>query len=264
MAPSTSTLGLLRTLGTRVRDAVEEAWAMAYTDATLRQRFIDDCFDSPEEYRRYAEEFDTSAMDDIWQEASDQYKRVTGKSALGTIQFDIGRDYYALVRKHRPETIIETGVCNGMSSLCILLALEENDAGHLYSIDYPYRADESLAEFRAETFDDYGGAAIPADKDPGWIIPEELRDRWTLRLGKSQRKLPELVTEVGDFGMFFHDSEHSAPCMMFEFELAWEWLEPGGVIVSDDITWNWSFPTFVEVRHPTAGKISDEVGYMVK
>ncbi|MFO8109943.1 MAG: hypothetical protein R6U17_05410 [Thermoplasmata archaeon] len=44
---------------------------------------------------------------------------------------------YSLIRKNKPSTVIETGVCNGMSSAAILKALEDNDRGMLYSVDLP-------------------------------------------------------------------------------------------------------------------------------
>lgn len=127
---------------------------------------------------------------------------------------------YALVRMHEPSVIIETGVCNGVSSLLILSALDQNNSGHLYSIDYPMYADAALPEFRETTYPEWHAySAIPSDKEPGWIIPEELKQRWSLRTGKSQRQLPKLVTDVGEIDMFLHDSEHTHPCMMFEYEL---------------------------------------------
>src|SRR5262245_22506164 len=42
---------------------------------------------------------------------------------------------YLLTRAFRPEVFVETGVLNGFSSAFILLAMEHNHAGTLYSID---------------------------------------------------------------------------------------------------------------------------------
>lgn len=52
--------------------------------------------------------------------------------------------------------------------------------------------------------------------------------------------------------------------MMFEYELAYEWLTDSGMILSDDITWNDAFDTFIEVREPKYGKLSNNVGYIRK
>lgn len=231
----------------------------------LHAEFIDDIFDSPSEYSQYVREFENGTIAEVRDEALDEYRRLSGgDTGMGTISMSAARDYYAVTRKTKPDTVVETGVCNGLSTASILIALQKNECGELHSIDYPLRADESLEEFRGDTFEGYGGAAIPSDKDPGWIIPDELRDQWTLIVGKSQREFPKLVNRVDGFGLFIHDSEHSHPCMMFEYELAYEWLEDGGIILSDDITWNDAFDIFSCVREPECGRMSKDVGYMKK
>lgn len=225
------------------------------SEEEVHAAFVEDHFESREEYDRYSEEFENSSIWELHTETLETFQ---------SVEMDSYRDYYALIRKHEPTTIVETGVCVGFSSYAMLLALEKNESGQLYSIDYPHYADESLDQFRAETFEGYGGAAIPSDKEPGWIIPDELRDYWNLSLGKSQRELPKLVPEVNQLEMFVHDSEHSHPCMMFEYELAYEWMEEGGLIVSDDISWNEAFPVFVDVRNPDWGRVTGNIGYVVK
>ena len=230
----------------------------------LHSEFVDHFFESESEYLTYVDEFNEGPAVELRNEAFEKYQQLTGKDGLSGIGLDASRDYYAVTRKMSPQTVIETGVCNGVSTLSILLALRENEKGTLYSIDYPLRADESLEEFRQETFEGYGGAAIPSDKQPGWIIPSELRTQWDLTLGKSQRELPRLVTELNTVELFIHDSEHSHPCMMFEYELAYEWLEKEGVILSDDITWNDAFSVFCDVREPAFGRMSRNIGYISK
>lgn len=209
-------------------------------------------------------EFESGPASKIKDKANQNYKNLTGRDGLGAINYQAGIRYYTLIRKLKPEVAIETGVCNGFSTLCILLGLKENGFGFLHSIDFPHQSDESLEEFRNKTFDGYGGAAIPPNKEPGWIIPDELKEHWELILGKSQRKLPNLITKFDSIDFFAHDSEHSAPCMMFEYELAFEWLSADGIIVSDDISWNNSFDTFVEVRDVESGLLQRNVGYILK
>jgi cephalosporin hydroxylase len=174
-------------------------------------------------------------------------------------------DYYTLVRKVQPHVVVETGVCHGVSSLFVLLVLRENGSGQLHSIDFPFRTDDSLEQVRKKTFSGYGGAAIPADKDPGWILSDAVQSRWELTIGKSQRELPKLLPQLPGLDLFIHDSEHSHPCMMFEFELAYEWLDEGGIVLSDDISWNEAFQTFTDVRAPKRHElIFTNVGYFVK
>lgn len=179
---------------------------------------------------------------------------------LGALGTEAAAQLYAMLRCHQPDVVVETGVCNGVSSLAILHALDHNGRGRLVSVDLPLRADEDLDEFRAKTFDDYGGAAIPKDKDAGWIVPDRLRDRWDLRIGKSQHELPQLLPEIAPVDVFLHDSEHSHPCQMFEYELAWHHLGAGGLLVSDDTSWTDAFETFVGVRGGAVARPADGMG----
>jgi len=224
--------------------------------------FVNNIFTSREEYKRYIREFEEGETARLWDEGLRQLRQLFDDDASYGVDIEYAKDYYAIVREMEPATVVETGVCNGISTLAILIAIKENKSGTLYSIDYPLRADESLDEFRSETFDGYGGAAIPSNKDPGWIIPEEIRSNWELIIGKSQRELPKIVSEINSFDIFIHDSEHSHPCMMFEFELAFEWINKEGVIVADDISWNTAFSTFTDVRDPAFGYISNNIGYI--
>jgi len=247
----------LRPFVERVYGAVRARGFSEEERATFERRFF-----QRDEYERYVTEFESERAATIRDEARRRFRRETGSGVtFGDLRTAVGRDLYALVRSQKPETVVETGVCNGFSTLCILSALDVNGSGELHSVDYPFRANESLAEFRAETFEKYGGAAIPADRDPGWIVPEGRRERWTLHLGKSQRELPRLVNELGKIDLFIHDSEHSVPCMLFEFEVAWEWLATDGLLVADDVSWNDAFETFVDVRNAEAGYLAPDVGY---
>jgi len=151
---------------------------------------------------------------------------------------------YSKVKTREPEVVVETGVCNGASTHVILSALNENGSGHLYSIDYPYYSDESLEDFREKTFEHYGGAAIPSDKEPGWIVPSNLRTRWSLIEGKSQDELPDLLRKLESVDLFIHDSEHSYDCMIFEYSTVWPSISEGGLLISDDIEWNTAFADF--------------------
>lgn len=233
-------------------------------DEDLHSEFVNHFYDSRREYNRFINEIEDSQAVELRDKALQEFQKLTGTGNLYGVGTEMGKEYYAITRKLNPNTVVETGVCNGVSTLFILLALHENEKGTLYSIDYPLKVDESLEKFRNETFEQYGGAAIPSDKQPGWIIPDKLRSRWELTIGKTQRELPRLVTELEEFDIFLHDSEHSHPCMMFEYELAYEWLRNRGIIISDDITWNDAFSIFNRVREPKYGKLSQNVGYIQK
>jgi predicted O-methyltransferase YrrM len=164
--------------------------------------------------------------------------RVTGRDG-----YDEGLRLYRLLRDVRPQVALETGVCNGVSTAFLLLALEDNGQGELHSIDLPEVAGE---EYEQGTFwDGKGGAVIPPGKEPGWMVPVDLRHRWHLVLGPSQDELPPLLERLGAIDFFMHDSEHSYDCMSFEFRAAWEALREGGVLVADDVNVNTAWDEFV-------------------
>src|SRR6266487_61510 len=170
--------------------------------------------------------------------------------SLGAIGYTEGVYLYALLRTVRPEVMVETGVANGFSTAFSLLALQSNETGHLHSVDLPR---ELGRDYEPGTF--YAGegrAGIPPGSEPGWLIPQALKERWTLILGRSQEELPPLLERLGTVDVFMHDSEHSFDCMWFEFNAAWPALRPGGVLVSDDVNSTEAFGRFAaqESREP--------------
>lgn len=141
--------------------------------------------------------------------------------------------YYAILRLMKPDVVAETGVQAGVSTAYILQALRKNGSGVLYSLDLP---DEDILR------------VIPTRKrkglKSGWLVPESLRARWHLTLGRSQEKLPLLLQELGQIDIFIHDSEHSYENMLWEYRMAWKHLRRGGALLSDDTNLNDSFSDF--------------------
>jgi predicted O-methyltransferase YrrM len=173
--------------------------------------------------------------------------RVTGRDG-----YEEGLRLYRLLRDLKPAVAVETGVCNGVSTAFLLLALEDNGTGELHSIDLPEVAGEDYAE--GTFWDGKGGAVIPPGKEPGWMVPPELRARWNLLLGRSQDILPLVLERVGGIDFFMHDSEHSYECMSFEFRTAWEALREEGALVADDVDLNAAWDEFARdvAREPQA------------
>lgn len=124
---------------------------------------------------------------------------------------------YVLTKLLRPETVVETGVGAGVSSWTILKAMEENGGGRLVSIDLPTPNTELLPKV-------------------GYLVPDELRHRWDLRTGPSQRLLPELLNELGEIDIFQHDSRHSYSNQLREYRTAWPFIKAGGMLISDDVS----------------------------
>jgi predicted O-methyltransferase YrrM len=145
---------------------------------------------------------------------------------MGSATSNHGRILYALCRSLKPHTLVETGVFSGISSAYILYAIQKNGLGHLDSIGLP---DPFLST--------YG-------KEPGFAVPDELRERWTLQLGSSSELLEPLLDKLGSIDFFFHDSLHTYANMMFEFSISWKYLRQGGLVISDNIDDNKAFRDF--------------------
>ncbi len=143
---------------------------------------------------------------------------------------------YILCRVLKPKMIVETGVGSGMSTSYILKSLADNGLGKLYSIDLP------LEEWRNRP--GWGGVLIPSGRKIGWLVPEELKDKWTFVPGSSTDRLKPLLDELGSIQIFLHDSAHTYENMIFEYETAWPFLADKGVLVSDDIDFNAAFQDF--------------------
>jgi len=136
------------------------------------------------------------------------------------------RAIWCIVRHLKPKHVVETGVAHGFTSRFILDALERNGTGHLSSIDRP--------------------PLDPATRERvGIAVPSELRHRWGLVAGSSQRCLPGLLSRLGAIDLFVHDSLHTARNVSFELGHAWAALRPGGILVVDDIDSNAGFGSFL-------------------
>lgn len=152
-----------------------------------------------------------------------------GKS-LSILSLDEAISVYLLILHIKPEIVVETGVSDGMSSFFILSALNENQKGNLYSIDLPEVGMPGL----------YG-------KEPGWIVDDTLRKRWTLLYGKTEVKLAPLLNELKRVDIFLHDSEHSYTNMKFEFSLALKYMNEGSLLLSDDVRSNSAFQELLSI-----------------
>lgn len=136
---------------------------------------------------------------------------------------------YILVRLLKPNFVIETGVSAGFSTAFILSAMERNGKGALVSIDFPIHAGgKNLPYPKFKSF-------IPTGLESGWLVPESYLHRWNLFVGKSIELLPKVMSEIGEFDLFIHDSEHTESNMLGEFEMAWKYLRKGGVLLADDV-----------------------------
>jgi Methyltransferase domain len=153
-----------------------------------------------------------------------------GPAAVHDADLALARACYALCRALRPETVVETGVANGVTSAFLLQALELNGTGALHSIDLPARgAEPGLV---------------------GRLVPEELRSRWTLHRGPSRRLLPSLVGGVAPVGIFVHDSRHTYRNVCFELATVTPFLGRPAAVLVDDAERHSAFPDWAARQSP--------------
>lgn len=230
------------------------SWTYRKKPDEVDETFVELFFEGRDEFDRYRGEFVESGIGEICLGAEEQ-------TPEGYTVFDAHRKdamkFYTLVRKRKPKAVVETGVYSGVSTAALLLALEENDHGHLYSVDNSAALrdeghDGSGDHPRREYYErgrpscsEPGSSLLVPNKSPGWILPDSLRENWSLRQGRSSRELPSLLADLGAVDLFVHDSEHSTSRMLFEFELAWEHLADEGMILSSHVQWNDAYETFV-------------------
>lgn len=177
----------------------------------------------------------------------------------GWVNLDAALFLYWLVRRLKPKTIVQCGVCNGLSSAFMVLALTANGAeGKLYGIDIApvFNPKDSSWTGSGQVY----GHAIPEGKTSGWLVPEAYRKRFEVREGDSRVLLPKLVESLPTIDLFYHDSDHTYNHMMFEFHEAKRKLARGGLVVADDISWNASLWDFADENSVPAYNFKGDVG----
>jgi len=163
----------------------------------------------------------------------------------GWVNLDDALFLYWVVRRLKPKVIVQTGVCNGLSSAFMMLALAKNGPdGTLHVVDMPPVFDSTDPQWKIKG--KVYGVVIPEGKTSGWIVPDAYRNRFEVLNGDAKLLLPGLLKKLGKVDMFYHDSDHTYDHMMFEFKEAKSYLTKDGVIVSDDISWNASLWDFAD------------------
>lgn len=154
--------------------------------------------------------------------------------------FPEAAELYVIVRAAKPRVMVETGVASGISSAHILRAMERNGEGTLHSIDLP-----NVQQ----------GSVLPKGRASGWIVPEDLRERWRLRLGDARSLVPKVLKALDRIDIFLHDSDHSYEHMMFEYGEAWPRLARNGLLLSDDTHLHGAWDDFCRKQGARPGKL---------
>ena len=163
---------------------------------------------------RFQDEFDLSGFADWSCARREELANYSGDYRFGSTPEGDCESLYYLVRALRPRIVVETGVCYGASSSYILEALAANGYGELYSIDLGNTKDEPPSDF---------------------FVPRRLHRRWHLCIGDSKHLLLPLLRRLREIDLFHHDSLHTYEHMMWEYETAFPYLSPRGVLSSHDV-----------------------------
>jgi len=143
-------------------------------------------------------EFCSGLDEKLWLDIQDDVNRVcnSAKKTLEDIPHDLGGGgayplLYFIVRLCKPSVVVETGVASGFSTYAILDALDKNKKGHLYSSDFPYFRLPNPIQFI------------------GIVVPEYLKERWSLFVKGDNINLNEIKKEISQIDVFHYDSDKS-------------------------------------------------------
>lgn len=153
-------------------------------------------------------------VDEVW------YRGAAGTpkmhNSMGThvsqIEFEMGRILMALVRRHKPEVLVEIGTNRGYSTSCLLLAMEKNKKGGLTTFDIE-------------------------DVNTVWWRPQcwELLEIPTTRLTCVAKPVWELDKLPSSIDFVFHDASHEVDQTLKELEVLAPRIANNGILTFHDI-----------------------------
>lgn len=162
-----------------------------------------------------------------------------------------GKALYVITRLTKPETLLEIGVANGMSTAYILGALDDEGVSpesiSIHAIDRPqfeYQIRERRGRFGVEK----RGGLIPNDKEVGWLASNHLKQKYNyqLHIGDFTEILGDIVKIEDDFDLILYDASKDANEMEFAYETVVNNIGEEGVFISDDILVNDTFENTME------------------
>jgi predicted O-methyltransferase YrrM len=228
-------------------DVPDQAWNAVLAEALVEASSVPHAAQVFER-RRFVEQY-TSALE----------TKYHANYVPGWVNLDDALFLYWLVRQTKPRTIVQTGVCNGLSAAFMMLALAKNGPeGRLHVVDLAPVFDANDPAWTVEG--NLYGVVIPEGKTSGWLVPDAYRDRFEVWNGDAKDLLPKLVDKLDSIDFFFHDSDHTYNHMMFEFHQVKCKLNKGGLAVGDDVSWNASLWDFADEFHVPSYNFKGTVG----
>jgi predicted O-methyltransferase YrrM len=164
-----------------------------------------------------------------------------------------GETAYLLTRLLEPDTILEIGVANGISTLYILEALNKLETtADVRAIDKPQFESHIRKKRGARGLSGVGGI-IPDEKETGWVASINHRSRhgYQYYVGDFTQVLPKIVDSMPPVDLAIYDASKDSDEMQMAYEILIQSLSSQGVLVSDDIEVN---DTFSQVTEQNDGK----------
>jgi predicted O-methyltransferase YrrM len=124
--------------------------------------------------------------------------------------------FYWMLRRGRPERVLEVGTSLGMTGLYVLAALARNRGGRFFTIELG----PSKVAYARGLFAAFGDAPV------------------TCFQGRSQDVLPELLAREPVFDWAFVDIDHRYASTIAHLNLLADRIRPGGWLVFDDINFS--------------------------
>ena len=170
----------------------------------------------------------------LWEESSEFHRNFEKEAAekLKAVPFAMGGGghyllLYFLVRRIKPEVVVETGVSSGFSTQAILKAMQINGKGKLYSSDFPF--------FRVKNPEKYIGI----------LVDDDLKSNWYLNVEGDRIALPEICKMVHHIDIFHYDSDKSYKGREFAYKTIKSKLDEKSLVIFDDIHNNSHFYDYV-------------------
>jgi len=129
---------------------------------------------------------------------------------------------FSYVSEVKPKVIVETGVANGITTLCIAKA-----------IDY------SNCEFHS--FDINLECSKVNRDSKNWFFHH-------LETSNRNSELSDIVESLPEVDLWIHDSDHHYNWQKFEYELAFKKLRNTGILMSDDIDFSKAWGELSEMK----------------
>lgn len=151
-----------------------------------------------------------------------------------------GETAYLLTRLIEPETILEIGVANGVSTTYILGALDEIEStADIRAIDKPQFEADIRSKRGSRGLSGVGGV-IPDEKEAGWVAPRDkrLKHGYQYYGGDFTTILPEIVDSLPPIDLAIYDASKDSTEMRIAYETLIQSLSTDGILLSDDIEVN--------------------------